>query len=292
MTKLDIDAVHAFVLVADLQSFTRAGEAMDSTQSAVSLKIRRLEQGLGRRLLERTPRRVRLSADGEAFLGSARALVDAHRRAVDAFDAPRRRLVIGISHHLVGAELPLLLRRMKESERGVVVEMRVSTSRAVFEDFERGAVDVAVVLRHDHRRLDGEVMFTEPFGWMAAPDFLHRSGTALPLATQAEPCSVRRMAVAALDAAGLAWTEAFVGGGMLTIAAAAAAGLGVAALARRVAPPGLVDVGPRLGLPALPSREVVMLSSVSDAQARGTLRALAAALRGTVEPRRVGMPVA
>jgi DNA-binding transcriptional LysR family regulator len=281
MTKLDIDAVHAFVLVADLHSFTRAGEAMDSTQSAVSLKIRRLEEGLGRRLLERTPRRVRLSADGEAFLGSARALVDAHRQAVHAFAEPRRRLVIGISHHLVGAELAQILRRIQEAERGVVVEMRVSTSRDVFEAFERGAVDVAVVIRNDNRRLDGEVIFEVPFCWMAAPDFVHHSGEPIPLAMQGETCVVRRMAVGALDAAGMAWREAFVGGGMLTIAAAAAAGLGVAALARRVAPADLVDVGRRFGLPVLPAREAVLLTSVTDTQARGALRALSAALNGT-----------
>ena len=64
MRALDIEAVQAFVLTADFKSFTRAAEAMDTTQSAVSLKIKRLEDGLGRRLLERTPRLVRLSADG------------------------------------------------------------------------------------------------------------------------------------------------------------------------------------------------------------------------------------
>ncbi len=64
MKALDIEAVQAFVLVADLSSFTRAAQAMETTQSAVSLKIRRLEDGLGRRLLERTPRLVRLSAEG------------------------------------------------------------------------------------------------------------------------------------------------------------------------------------------------------------------------------------
>jgi hypothetical protein len=36
---LDLDAVQAFVLVADLNSFTRAAEALDTTQSAVSLKL-------------------------------------------------------------------------------------------------------------------------------------------------------------------------------------------------------------------------------------------------------------
>src|ERR1700761_7099858 len=103
MKALDIEAVRAFVLTADLKSFTRAAEALDTTQSAVSLKIKRLEDGLGRRLLERTPRLVRLSADGDAFLGPARSLIAAHHGAVDSFNPQRRRLVVGISHHLVGA---------------------------------------------------------------------------------------------------------------------------------------------------------------------------------------------
>ncbi|WP_260427562.1 LysR family transcriptional regulator, partial [Burkholderia cenocepacia] len=85
MKTLDIEAVQAFVLTADLKSFTRAAEALDTTQSAVSLKIKRLEDGLGRRLLERTPRQVRLSADGTAFLEPARELVAAHHGALGAF---------------------------------------------------------------------------------------------------------------------------------------------------------------------------------------------------------------
>ena len=93
MKALDIEAVQAFVLVADLSSFTRAAQAMETTQSAVSLKIRRLEDGLGRRLLERTPRLVRLSAEGAAFLGAARNLVAAHQSAIGAFAVEHRRLM-------------------------------------------------------------------------------------------------------------------------------------------------------------------------------------------------------
>ena len=64
MRPLDLDSVAAFVMVADLRSFTRAAEAAGVTQSAISLKLKRLERQLGRRLIERTPRLVRLSADG------------------------------------------------------------------------------------------------------------------------------------------------------------------------------------------------------------------------------------
>jgi len=281
MKALDVEGVQAFVLVADLKSFTRAAEAMDTTQSAVSLKIKRLEDGLGRRLFERTPRLVRLSADGSAFLGPARSLVAAHQTAIGCFGEERRRLVIGISHHIVGAELPLLLKRMNSSEPGLVLEMRVSTSRDVLDDFDRGVLDAAIVLGHDDRRRDGEVILEEAFGWMASPDFDHRPGEPLRLATQAEPCSVRSMALATLEEAGIRWTEVFVGGGIATIGAAVSAGLAVAALGRRVAPPGTIDLGPRLGLPPLPSRDVLLYAKVSDRRARGSLRTLAAAIRST-----------
>jgi DNA-binding transcriptional LysR family regulator len=281
MKALDLEAVQAFVLTADLKSFTRAAEAMDTTQSAVSLKIKRLEDGLGRRLLERTPRLVRLSADGNAFLGPARKLVAAHHGAIGSFGIEQRRLVVGISHHIVGAELPLLLRKMASAEPGLVLEMRVATSREVLDEFERGVIDAAIVLSHDNRRRDGETILEEAFGWMAAPDFENRAGEPLRLATQAEPCSVRSMAIDALNAAGVAWTEVFVGGGIATTGAAVSAGLAVAALGRRVAPPGAIDVGAKLGLPPLPARDVVLHSNVTDRQTKASLKALAATIRAT-----------
>jgi len=44
---LDLDAVQAFIRIAELGSLTRAAEAMRTTQAAVSLKLKRLEERLG-----------------------------------------------------------------------------------------------------------------------------------------------------------------------------------------------------------------------------------------------------
>src|ERR1700754_4458228 len=280
MKALDVEAVQAFVLTADFKSFTRAAEAMDTTQSAVSLKIKRLEERLGRRLLERAPRLVRVSADGNAFLEPARHLVAAHQSALGSFGLEQRRLVVGISHHIVGSELPLLLKRMGSAEPSLVLEMRVSTSREVLDEFDRGVIDAAIVLSHDTRRR-GETILEESFGWMAAPDFEHHPGGPLRLATQAEPCSVRSMAIDALKSASIPWTEVFVGGGIATTGAAVSAGLAVAALGRRVAPSGTIDVGPKLGLPPLPTRDVVLYSNVTDRQTKNSLKTLAATIRAT-----------
>lgn len=281
MKALDIEAVQAFVLVADLKSFTRAAEAMDSSQSAVSLKIKRLEQGLGRRLLKRTPRLVRLSAEGGQFLEAARALVAAHGRALGAFGMAERRLVVGISDHLVGPELPLLLRQVGGAEPELVLELRVGSSQDLVDDVDRGRLDAAFILRHDYRGDAGETIHAEAFGWMGASGFEWRPGEPLRLAAATSSCNIRNMAIDALDAAGIAWREVFLGGGIPTVGAAVAAGLAVAALSRRVAPPGVIDLGPQLGLPSLPARDLVLLSSVTDSWAGASLRTLAAAIRST-----------
>src|SRR5258708_13007917 len=78
MSTLDIDTVQAFLLVAELQGFTRAAEALGTTQAAVSLKLQRLEGVLGKRLVERSPRAVTLTADGTPFLHHPPPLMQPH----------------------------------------------------------------------------------------------------------------------------------------------------------------------------------------------------------------------
>jgi DNA-binding transcriptional LysR family regulator len=281
---LDLDAIKAFIRIAELGSFTRAAEAMRTTQAAVSLKLKRLEARLGCRLVERTPRRVQLSAQGEAFLDRARELLEAHDRALGVFIRARQRLTIGISDHVAGPELPALIARMNAQDPQLVIEIRIGSSGDLLQSFDRRELDT-VIVRLEVGRSDGEMIAEEKFGWFAAPGWQHRAGEPLPVATMAEPCGVRILACQLLDAAGVPWTEIFVGGGVAAVAAAVMAGLGVAALAPRMLPFGAVDVGPRLGLPDLPRLPVLLHTRVKDGRPRDVLAALSAAFRSAVRGR-------
>jgi DNA-binding transcriptional LysR family regulator len=276
---LDLDAVQAFVLVTDLGSFTRAAEVMETSQAAISLKLKRLEDRLGCRLLERTPRHVRLSAQGEAFIPAARDLLQAHERAMAGLAAATpRRLVLGISDHVAGPDLPNLLGRLAAHDPLLVVEVRIAASRDLLAAFDRGELDAAII-RREGARDDGEVLVEERFGWFAAPGWQHREGEPLRLATLAAPCGVRAVATRVLDEADIAWTEVFVGGGVMAVGAAVSAGLALAAQAWRVAPPGTVEIGGQLGLPPLPPSEIVLYARLVDPRSRGALRAISAAFR-------------
>lgn len=278
---LDLDAVEAFVRIAELGSFTRAAEAMGTVQAAMSLKLQRLEARLGCRLIDRTPRHVQLSARGAAFLEHARELLAVHDRVLATFAQARQRLTLGISDHVAGPELPALIARMNAQDPQLLIEIRIGSSGDLLQAYDRRELD-AVLARLHVGRSDGELLAEEKFGWFAAPAWQHRAGEPLPLATLAEPCGVRAMAGRSLDAAGIAWAEVFVGGGIAAVTAAVMAGLGVAALAPRMLPLGAVEVGARLSLPELPHLPVLLHTRITEGRPRAALAALSAAFRSAM----------
>ncbi|MGN8200623.1 LysR family transcriptional regulator [Salinisphaera sp. RV14] len=276
---LDLSAVQAFVRIAELGSFTRAAHVTGTTQSAVSLKLKRLEARLGYRLIERTPRWVTLTAHGSAFLPRAQELLEAHDRAYAALTSARQRLTIGISDHVAGPGLSALIARMNARDPELLMEIRIGSSTDLLRKFEHRELDT-VLVRMDTGRSDGECLGQEKFGWFAAPDWRHRADEPLSVATLAEPCEVRMMTGRLLDAAGISWAEAFVGGGVAAVSAAVMANLGVAALAPRMLPLGAIDIGRQLGLPELPSLPIMLHSNIKHARQRAAIEELAAAFRG------------
>ena len=81
--KFDFDGVQAFVAVADLAGFGKAARELHITQTALTRRIQKLEAYLGLKLLDRTTRRVDLTAVGRDFLPQARSIVQEMTSAVE-----------------------------------------------------------------------------------------------------------------------------------------------------------------------------------------------------------------
>lgn len=278
MITLDVESVRAFVVIADLKSFTRAAESLGTAQGALSVKLKRLEDKLGKRLIERTPRHVRLSSPGELFIASAREFLEAHDRAIANLSASRKHFKIGIACHVMGPEVPTLLARLKSMDPSLLIEVSLDSSRTLLDNYSAGLID-AVIVRSDEDRRDGTVLCAEHFGWYAAPEFEYHQGEPLRLANLSPHCGVRDIAAQVLGQVSIPWMEVFVGGGTSAVIAAISAGLAVGAFPRRLAPPELVDIGPSFGLPPLPSSMVVVHSELTDKRTREALRTIANAFR-------------
>jgi len=82
MSFLPLTALRAFEKVAEHLNFTRAGEALHVTQSAVSQQVSQLEERVGKRLVERSGRTLRLTPHGEMLAAACQRSFSALERAL------------------------------------------------------------------------------------------------------------------------------------------------------------------------------------------------------------------
>ncbi|RXF75666.1 LysR family transcriptional regulator [Hansschlegelia zhihuaiae] len=275
---LDLESVRLFVLTAEFESLTRAAEAANTVQPVVSQRLKSLERQLGRRLLDRSPRFVRPTAEGAVFLEKARSLLAAHDAALSLGGAPKVHFAIGASDHAVGAPLARLLGPIRGAlPPHATIEVRMGLSHAIRAAFDAGALDAAVV-RREAGGEEGELLGIDPLGWRGAAGLELAPDAPVGLATLGAPCGVRAAAIRALEQAGRPWRESFVAGSCSSLLAGAALGLGIAPMGE-AGSDGAPDIGPALGLPPLPPSPVALLARARSPETGAAIRALAAGVR-------------
>jgi len=256
---LDLDLLRCFVAVAETGGFTAAGERIGLTQSGISVRIRKLEEKLGRRLLARTSRSVATTEEGEQFLNYARRMIDLNDEAVARMTGARAegRLNLGIADYVVPRLLPDLLGKFARRQPGVKMEMRTGLSVDLMPAFEQGELDLVIAGRGLLFKT-GELLYRDPLIWVAAPGFQLQLDRPLPLATLPVFCTHRRLSLAALDHAGIGWEIVYAGSSTAGLLAAVMGGLGIGAIPTSSMTSQLRRLGEADGLPPLPSSEIAL----------------------------------
>lgn len=261
MHYLPVDLLQTFVAVAEAHSFTGAARALGLRQSTVSQHVRRLEEQVGRRCIDRDTHSVHLTADGEVLLEHARVILDSHARLQQHLTAAplRGRLRLGASEDFVLSALPDVLAAFARRHPEVDMELRAGLSDDLCADFDAGRLDLAFVKRRDGDRR-GTIAWKEPIEWMAHPDFRIDPNAPLPLVLYPTPSVTRARVLEALERAGRRWRVAFTSANISGLSAAARAGIGLLPHSVRLMPPGLAVVSAREGLPKLPDIQFVVMS--------------------------------
>ena len=256
---LDFDLLRSFVAVAETGGFTAAGDRIGLSQSGISVRIRKLEERLGRRLLQRTSRAVAPTEEGEQFLNYARRMIDLNDEAVARMTGAHAegRLNLGIADYVVPRLLPDLLGKFARRQPGVKMEMRTGLSVDLMPGFEQGDLDLVIAGRGLVFK-GGELLYRDPLVWVAAPSFELRLDRPLPLATLPDFCTHRRLSLAALDHAGMGWQIVYAGSSMAGLLAAVMGGLGIAAIPISSLTGQLRRLTEADGLPPLASSEIAL----------------------------------
>jgi len=146
---MDFDQLTTFLEVAKLGNFSRAGQKVFRSQSAVSAQIRQLEQEYGEKLLDRAGKSVRLTPAGEVFFEYASRMLrmrDESLRAVaDQGSAPRGILAIGANEATCLYVLPDVFAEYTRQYPAVQITIYRNFSRKILERVEDGSVDVGIV---------------------------------------------------------------------------------------------------------------------------------------------------
>jgi DNA-binding transcriptional LysR family regulator len=258
---LDLDLLRCFAMVAEQGGFTSAGQALGLTQSAVSLKIKRLEELVRRPVFRRTSRSVALTRDGELLLAYARRILALNDEAVLRLVAPpvAGRLRLGVADHFVPRNLAPILARFARTYPEVRLEVEVGRSHDLRAKQVRGALDLVLGKRRDGETA-GSLIWTEPVVWAAAPGWMAPEDRPLPLAMLPEGCMFRERALRALAVADRPFEIVFTCDSLLGLAAAAQAGFALTVLGRSGFPPGLREAQ---GLPALGAVEMAVFGDAA-----------------------------
>jgi DNA-binding transcriptional LysR family regulator len=146
---MTLDQLRIFVAVAEREHMTRAAEALNLTQSAVSAAIQALESRHDVVLFHRIGRGIELTASGRLFLSEAKAVLArahaAETALADLGDLKRGTLAVSASQTIASYWLPARIVRFRESYPQLDIRLRVGTSAQVARDVIEGTVEVGFV---------------------------------------------------------------------------------------------------------------------------------------------------
>lgn len=165
---IKLDDLQAFVTIAEFGGFARASDELNITQSALSRRIKKLEDALGARLLDRTTRRVSVSTVGEEFLPEAMRIVDEFNQSLsDIRDLIQVRTgTVAISTNMTVADtlLPEIIAQFKAENPNVRVRVSESSSPAALDRVLRRESELAIAqFGEGHPDLDYEPLLKDRF---------------------------------------------------------------------------------------------------------------------------------
>jgi DNA-binding transcriptional LysR family regulator len=253
MRDIPTDLLRAFVAIIDLKGFARAGDQLGRTQSAISLRMKRLQEILEVPLF--APDGVaQLTEQGEIVANYARqilALNDAMLVRLARRESGGR-LRIGMPNDYADHFLPKLMREMTGQEPDVAFDVVCALSQELLQGLGDDLYDIVVAMTPDGPAPDPFMTWRERLGWVGASTSLPRSNAPLRLVCYPEGCLYRRSMLTALQRDGRPFSVVYVSPSLNGIEAAVSAGFGVTVLSERVSRPALTPLSPDSGLPRLP----------------------------------------
>jgi DNA-binding transcriptional LysR family regulator len=170
----DLRQLRAFVAVAEEGSFTLAARRIFVTQSAVSHSLRSLEEQLSCKLLDRTGKRVMVTAEGELLLKRCRRLLHELDQVGRDLDGLRRwgqtRIRIGAPHTLCHFLIPSVLREFRDCFPRCDPLIEAGDTTLLLDQLAESSLDLVIGLKpRSHDEEGYRPMFSDRLAFVVSP---------------------------------------------------------------------------------------------------------------------------
>lgn len=267
---LDLDALRAFLAIADRGGVSAAADRIGRTPAAVSMQLKKLETVLGATLFSRPNassadggrRGMRLTPAGERLLGPARRMLDLEAEALAAFrpGALTGEARLGLIDDFSGVALSEVLSAFARTHPDVTVTVALGPSATLAAKLDAGVLDLALIAPGgpiEWRDAD-RVATEEPLVWFGALGGSAHLREPTPIAVASEDCAWRHRTIEAFARVSRRYRVAYTSDTYAGQRAAVSADLAIAPLPRSVAGAELTEIPPSAGLPELGRTRVAL----------------------------------
>lgn len=260
--RFNIELLEAFVAVAEAGNVTHAGTRLNRTQPCVSTQLRRLEDRVGKPLIERNARTMNLTPAGRILYQHATEILRSHEEARLRLSAPELTgtVHVGLPEWYATGQLQSIFCNFVRIHPNVKLEMTVADSATLHEMLTNNEINLAIALVTASKSLPDEVV-EEPLHW-AVSDTCQLTDP-LPLILFPQPCPFREIAFSALSKAGRQWYERITTTSVAAAQVAVMSGAGIGCL-----PTGAILEGFRVlkeqdGFPKLPATQLAIYTQTT-----------------------------
>ncbi|MDG4649725.1 LysR family transcriptional regulator [Roseibacterium sp. SDUM158017] len=174
LRELDWNLLHTFVVLAQSRSVTDAARRLRLQQPSVSSALKRLEDRVGRKLIDRAPGRFRLTAAGELLYAEALEIQGAVLRLTTVLrqttDEVSGHVRIAVASHVVCPLFDEALAEFHAEHPAATFQIDVMTSNAAIAAVEARSASFAICLVRDRNpRLEYSRLYREFFGLFCGP---------------------------------------------------------------------------------------------------------------------------
>ena len=235
--QLDVESLRVLLAVLDHGGMTRAAERLHMSQSAVSRKVQRLEDRVGRPLLIRDGHTLRPTRDTRALLDDARTMVELHDRAAARLQNSdlEGNVRLASNGEIDTTQIAAILGAFRCRHPGATVDFTVDHTGALVDWVEEGEVDVAIFQTTEEGVRPTDIrLWEEDLVWVTSENESF-SDQPIPILDFGDHCYYNSFTHTILDNAGIEFRTAFSAPTSFDVRAAVEAGIGVAVMSSRYA---------------------------------------------------------